>query len=81
MSVPSNHSESNYPEDGVSHYPKGKIKKMAKKVNYTGKHAHSHNKQGLMGELKGLQETRHFGAKRRTRHKMAQRIAKGEDVF
>lgn len=35
--------------------------------------------------MKGLQETRHFGAKRRARHKGAQRmhdrIAKGEDIF
>jgi hypothetical protein len=72
------YGENEHPE---SYRSSAKIKKMAKKVNYTGKHAHSHSKGGLMGELKGLQGTKHFGAKRRTRHKMAQRISKGEDVF
>lgn len=50
----------------------------------TGTHAHSHNKKGLLGEIEGMQNTRHFGAKHRARHKEAKnraiRKAKGEDV-
>lgn len=76
---PSHDRSNEYPSDNYK--PGGKLRKMAKKVNYTGTHKHSHSKGGLMGELKGLQETKHFGSKRRSRHKMAQRIAKGEDVF
>lgn len=34
-------------------------------------HEHAHNKRGLLGALEGLQNTKHFGAKRRARHKNA----------
>lgn len=35
-------------------------------------HKHSHNKEGLAGVIKGLQGTKHFGAKHGARHKTAQ---------
>lgn len=76
MSSPyDNHSDSKYPEDKVTNYPKAKAKmgKMAKKVNYTGGHKHQHNKRGLMGVIEGLQKTRTFGAKRRARHMAAKK--------
>lgn len=44
---------------------------MEKKINYTGTHAHSHNKGGQVGALKGLIATKYFGAKRRSRHEKA----------
>lgn len=34
----------------------------------TNQHEHSHNKGGKLGALKGLMETKHFGAKPRARH-------------
>ena len=39
-------------------------KALKKKVNYTGTHEHSHHKGGLMGALKGLQNTKHYGVKK-----------------
>lgn len=45
--------------------------KALKKVNYTGEHAHSHNKGGQLGALKGLQSTKHFGAKKGARRENA----------
>lgn len=75
MSHPSTGRDDVYPEDKVTNYPKAKskIKKMAKKVNYTGGHKHQHNKRGLMGVIEGLQGTRSFGAKRRARHESAKK--------
>lgn len=69
---PSHDRSNEYPSD---HYkPSGKVKKA--------KHAPFIEKLGKMASrLKGLQETKHFGASRRARHKMHQRIAKGEDIF
>ena len=72
MSHPSSDREDVYPEDKVTHYPSKKMKKMAKKVVRTGRHEHAHNKGGMIGELKGLMETKHFGAKHGARHKAAQ---------
>jgi hypothetical protein len=49
-----------------------------KNTNYTGGHEHEYSKGGLMGllhsykRLKGLQETKWFGAKSGDRHKTAQ---------
>lgn len=51
--------------------------KALKKINYTGTHEHSHHKGGLMGALKGLQNTKYYGIKRRERHKDAIR-SKGQ---
>lgn len=74
MSAPhDNHSDSTYPEDKVTHYPKGSKKKAPEgriaKIMHMAK------------RLKGLQETKHFGAHRRARHHDAQKKARGEDVF
>lgn len=57
------------------------MKKMVKKTNYTGRHEHSHNKGGQIGELKGMMGTKHFGAKSGARHKAAQKKARGEQPF
>jgi hypothetical protein len=52
-----------------------------KNTNYTGGHEHEHSKGGLMGlaislrRLKGLQETKWFGAKHGARHEAAQNKA------
>lgn len=35
----------------------------------------------MANRMEGLKNTAHFGASRRARHKMAKRIAKGEDIF
>jgi hypothetical protein len=37
--------------------------------------------QYMAKRTEGLKNTAHYGASRRARHKMAQRIAKGEDIF
>lgn len=58
-----------------------KLKKMAKKVRRTGTHEHSHNEGGLVGALKGLQNTKHFGVKRRARHKDAQKHKDNKNHF
>lgn len=66
-------------EYGENEYPDTGIEKKRTKKRGTG---------GVVGKLehmarrmKGLQETKHFGAKRRARHKDAQRVAKGGDKF
>lgn len=43
----------------------------ALKVNYIGGHEHAHNKGGQVGALKGLQNTKHFGAKKGARRESA----------
>ncbi len=53
----------------------GKTTNNMKNINYTGRHEHSHNKGGLIGAIKGLQETKHFGAKPRARHNDAKKKA------
>lgn len=64
MSTPhDNHSDSNYPEDGMTHYPKSK----KKSGGLMGKI------EGMARKVKGLQETKHFGAKRRARHESAKK--------
>lgn len=54
---------------------------MEKKVNYTGTHPHAHNKGGKLGAMKSLMETKHFGAKRRSRHERALDKAQGKKAF
>lgn len=44
-------------------------------------HEHAHNKRGMLGALESLQKTKHFGAKRRARHKNAKAQALGERTF
>ena len=51
---------------------------------YSDKNPHAHNKGGAIGALKGLMETKHFGAKHGARHKAAKnkalKKAKGEST-
>ena len=65
MSAPhENYSDSTYPEDKVTHYPK---------------------KRATLKSLKGLMNTKHFGAKHGARHKAAKakalKKARGESTF
>lgn len=59
--------------------------KALKKVNYTGTHEHSHNKGGLLGELKGLQHAKHYGIKsgqlKKWRKEESQQKKRGELPF
>jgi len=67
------YGENEYPDKG--YHPVNKPKNKAKRGGIVGKLEH------MAKRLKGLQETKHFGASRRARHKLAKRIAKGEDIF
>lgn len=68
MSTPhDNYSDSKYPEDKVTHYPKSKGLSKRQESGVGSK------LMQMARRLKGLQETKHFGAQRRARHKAAKK--------
>lgn len=76
MSAPhENHSDSSYPEDNVTHYPK------KDGLNRRQESAVGSKLAKMARRLKGLKETKHFGAQHRARHKAAQKKARGEHPF